>query len=232
MVVAVVIVAAGRGRRMGAQTPKQYLPIGDTCALRLSVERFLAVEDVQHVVTVIHPDDRALYDDALGGLDSDRVLEPVPGGATRGLSVRAGLEALELLTPSAVLIHDAARPFVPVALIERMIELLQHEQGVCAALPVVDALWAAQGDVAKHSVPRDGVWRAQTPQGFRFSDILAAHRADRGDGADDVAVAVAAGMTVRFVEGSDRNYKITTAADWTRAEADASRNARTHGDRS
>ena len=134
--------------------------------------------------------------------------------------MRQGLERLADEGTDRVLIHDAARPFVPVPVIEAVLDALDVTEGACAALPVVDALWASEGSVATHPVPRDGLWRAQTPQGFRFAPILAAHRAHDGSGADDVAVAHEAGMAVTLVPGSERNYKITTSADLDRALQD------------
>lgn len=217
MSLAVIIVAAGRGQRMNAETPKQYLPLGDTCALGLSVSVFLSMKPVQWVVPVIHPDDRSLCDTALNGIDDPRLLPPVDGGETRAASVRNGLECLSPHAPETVLIHDAARPFVPVSVIEAVTEALQTSDGACAALPVVDALWKADGTRALNSVPRDGLWRAQTPQGFRFDKILDAHRRHDGNGADDVAVAREAGLEVQFVPGSEQSYKITTPADLERA---------------
>ena len=224
---AAVIVGAGRGHRLGGGTPKQYLPLDGSCALRLAVEAFLATGRIDAVVPVIHPDDKALCLTALDGLDETRVLAPVPGGDTRARSVRRGLEAIEALAPARVLVHDAARPFVPGAVIGAVIDALDTHEGACAALPVVDAIWRADdgpnGDMARAPVPREGLWRAQTPQGFAFDAILAAHRAHDGTGADDVAVAVEAGLDVAFVPGSERGYKITTAADLARARAEIER---------
>lgn len=218
--VAVILVAAGRGQRFGGETPKQYVDLSGRTVLRRSVERFLDAGRVGYVLPVIHADDRGMCDGALDGVLDQRLMEPVPGGATRAASVRCGLEALESVGPSHVLIHDAARPFVPVEVIDAVIDALETAEGACAALPVVDALWASVNGEADHSVPRDGLWRAQTPQGFDFSKILAAHQSHDGSGADDVAVAREAGMTVKLVPGSERNFKITTQADMVRALAD------------
>lgn len=218
--VATILVAAGRGRRLGGGIPKQYLPLNGPCALRRAAEVFLSVEEIGPVLPVIHADDAALCDEALAGLTDARVLAPVPGGETRAASVRNGLEALEKMWPSRVLIHDAARPFVPVSVIRAVIAALETSDGAFAALPVVDALWSTQEGEAIAPVSRDGLWRAQTPQGFDFRRILAAHRAHDGSGADDVAVAREAGMRVRVVMGAERNYKITTGDDLERALRD------------
>ena len=221
MSIAVVIVAAGRGRRFGGDVPKQYISVNGKTVLRRTVEVFLAQDDVRWIVPVIHADDRDLFDRALTGLDDPRVLAPVLGSDTRAGSVHQGLESLTVHAPGKVLIHDAARPFVPVEVIARVAAALDTHDGACAALPVVDALWRSEEAMADASVSRDGLWRAQTPQGFRFDRILAAHRAHDGSGADDVVVAKEHGLAVTLVLGSERNYKITTAADLERAQADA-----------
>jgi len=222
MSVAVVIVAAGRGRRLGSEVPKQYIPLAGACALRRSIEAFLALPAIEHVVTVIHPDDRAMYDDALRGVADPRVLHAVEGGATRAASVAKGLTALERVMPERVLIHDAARPFVSARVIEDLLAALETSAGAVSALPVVDALWLARDGTADQTVPRDGLWRAQTPQAFHFRAIREAHRTHDGSGADDVAVAREAGMDVALVLGEEGNYKITTAADLDRALSDLS----------
>jgi 2-C-methyl-D-erythritol 4-phosphate cytidylyltransferase len=216
---AALLVAAGRGRRLGAPQPKQYLPLGGgPCALRRSVDLFLSLPEVAWLAVAIHADDRIAYDAALTGMDDTRLLPPVSGGETRAASVRAGLEALEGQGPTQVLIHDAARPFVPPEVLRAVAAALGDSPGACAALPVVDALWRAEGGHAAEPVPRDGLWRAQTPQGFRFAEILAAHRAHDGPAVDDVAVARAAGLAVTLVPGSEDGFKITTPADLARAD--------------
>lgn len=217
---ACVIVAAGRGHRLGGDIPKQYARLGDSCSLRLCLDLFLSMPRIAAVQVVIHPDDGPLYAEASQGLRDPRLLPPAPGGHSRAASVMRGLAALAPHDPRTVLIHDAARPFVPVAVVGGVIDALDHAPGAFAALPVVDALWTTEDDRALASVPRDGLCRAQTPQGFHFQRILQAHRDHPGDAADDVAVARAAGLEVRVVLGSEANYKITTAADLARARAE------------
>ena len=219
-----LIVAAGRGRRLGSETPKQYLPLDDKCALFHSARAFLSHPGVSEVQVVIHAGDEPQYAEAVAGLTPDDLLPFATGGATRGASVRAGLERLASHAPDAVLIHDAARPFVPSGVISRVIDALGEHEGACAALPVVDALWRSDGTSFSAPVSRDGLWRAQTPQGFRFEAILNAHKAsDAAEAADDVAVARAAGIDVALVEGAEAAYKITTPDDLERARADARR---------
>ena len=220
MTVAVVIVAAGRGLRLGAELPKQYLPLGKSTSICLAIEAFLRVEEVSWIVPVIHPADRELCHAAVARIEDHRLVDPIDGGATRAISVRRGLESLIDQGPDRVLIHDAARPFVSEAIIRRVISALDTASGACAALPVVDALWTSKDLLADRSVPRDGIWRAQTPQGFNFRKIVEAHQSHGGTGADDVAVAREAGLDIQLVEGSEQNYKITTQADLERAGRD------------
>lgn len=213
----VVIVAAGRGRRLGTEQPKQYLPLAGPCALRRSIERFLAVPAIDMVRVVIYPDDQDLYDEAVKSLSDARLLPPAFGGPTRAATTLNGLLSLEDEAPERVLIHDAARPFVSSEVITRVMQALDSFDGAFAGLPIVDAVWRTSNNAAEASVPRDGLWRAQTPQGFDFKKILAAHQTGNTDAADDVALAHAAGMKVVAVRGSDDNYKITVAADLERA---------------
>ena len=212
-----LIVAAGRGARFGGDLPKQYRRLGGVPLLRHSLETFCRQPRVSDVRVVIHPDDRALYDEAAHGLDA---LPPVAGGAERQDSVRLGLESLESLGPDRVLIHDAARPFIDGATIDRTIDALDRGDGALVAVPVVDTLKRAGDDGASAgTVDRAGLWRAQTPQGFRYAAILAAHRAQAGGRlTDDTAVAEQAGIAITLVPGSEDNFKVTTEADLQRAE--------------
>lgn len=211
-----IVVAAGRGTRAGGDVPKQYRRVGGRTLLARSAAAFLEHPRIAGVRVVINPDDRALYDEAVSDL---RLLEPVAGGATRQESVRNGLRSLAPLSPDLVLVHDAARPFVDGDTISRVIDSLATVPAAIAAVPVVDTL--KREDDNGHcdgTVDRTGLWRAQTPQGFRYADIVAAH--DAGSGAnltDDAAVAEAAGLSVALVEGTEENFKVTTEADLRRA---------------
>lgn len=214
-----LVVAAGRGHRFGGEIPKQYLKLGGVAVLRHCLQAFLGHPRVGEAVVVIHPDDRALYDEAVSGL---RLFPPVHGGARRQDSVRLGLESLEARMPAQVLIHDAARPFIDAATIERTIDALEASPGAIAAVPLADTVKraAAGGGAIAGTVDRTGLWRAQTPQGFRYRAILDAHRAaaEGPEMTDDAAVAEKAGLAVALVRGSEDNFKVTTMDDLDRAE--------------
>jgi len=214
---AALLVAAGRGHRVGGPLPKQYVKVGGVAVLRHAAQRFLAHPGISRVLVVIHPDDRALYDEAIAGLE---LPAPVMGGAERQDSVRNGLERLaELGAPQKVLIHDAVRPFVASTVISAVIDAITHDRGALPALPVADTLKRAEGGIIQTTVDRTGLWRAQTPQGFPFGPLLDAHRAAKGKVlTDDAAVAEAAGLAVTLVAGDETNFKITGPDDMERAE--------------
>jgi len=211
-----LVVAGGRGTRMGGAMPKQYRPLGGRALIRHSLEAFARHPGVDAVRAVIHPDDRPLYDAAAHGLE---LLAPCHGGKERQDSVRLGLESLAALAPERVLIHDAARPFVDAATIARVIAALDDAPAAIAALPVADTLKRGSAGRVQATVEREGLWRAQTPQGFHYLAILAAHRAAAGAAlTDDAAVAERAGITVQLVPASEENFKVTSEDDFRRAE--------------
>ncbi len=210
-----LVVASGRGERFGGALPKQYQRLAGRTVLRHCLETFAHHPRVGGVRVAIHPDDRALYDDAAQGL---RLLEPVHGGASRQESVRLGLESLADDPPELVLIHDGVRALVAPGLIDRVIDRLQTEAAVLPALPVTDTLKRVERRAVAGTVDRTGLYRAQTPQGFRYPAILEAHRAFAGQSmTDDCALAEAAGLTVSVVAGEESNLKITEPADLARA---------------
>jgi 2-C-methyl-D-erythritol 4-phosphate cytidylyltransferase/2-C-methyl-D-erythritol 2,4-cyclodiphosphate synthase len=208
---AAVIVAAGRGLRAGGGVPKQWRDLGGRTVAEWTVSAFRAHPRIDRIVLVLHPDD-------MGRADLFAGVGAVAGGATRRESVLAGLAALDGAGVARVLIHDVARPLVSAGIIDAVLDALDHVGGAAPALPVTDALWRGEGARVTGTASREGLFRAQTPQGFRFDAILAAHRAHPGDAADDVEVARAAGMAVAIVPGEERNLKITTADDFARAE--------------
>ena len=209
-VTAALIVAAGRGSRAGGEIPKQWQMLAGRRVIDWTLDAFRRSAAVDRIAVALHPDDLDRLTDA------DLLI--VEGGATRAASVRAGLEALAADPPENVLIHDAARATVPETVIAGICRMLGDVEAVAPGLPVSDALWSSEGeDEVSGSVDRSRLWRAQTPQGFRFDAILAAHRAYEGGAADDVEVARAAGLRVRIGPGHPDNLKITTAADFARA---------------
>lgn len=227
MKISAVVVAAGTGSRAGGGLPKQFRPLGDRPVLAHTLERVAAAPGLARIALVLGPGQEAVYRaDVLPALSpglGPRIL-CVQGGADRGASVRAGLAALAEAAegePDAVLIHDGARPLLSPGLLSRLIAALAKGKPAAApALPVTDALWrGAEGRVLE-ARPRDGLWRAQTPQAFAFRPIMAAHDAAAASGAspaDDVEVALAAGIDVTIVEGDEDNIKITTPPDFARA---------------
>lgn len=217
MTVAALIVAAGRGTRAGPGAPKQYRLLAGEPVLRRTLGAFCGHPGIGLVLAVIHPDDREAYKAAAAGLP--KLLPPSLGGPTRQASVRLGLEVLAAHAPARVLIHDGARPLVSPDIISRSIAALDAHRGALVALPVTDTIRRAANGLAGETVPRDGLWRAQTPQAFRFDTILDAHRRQAGgELTDDVAVAAAAGIDVAIIEGDEANMKITSADDLARAE--------------
>jgi 2-C-methyl-D-erythritol 4-phosphate cytidylyltransferase/2-C-methyl-D-erythritol 2,4-cyclodiphosphate synthase len=195
--------------------------------LGVTLDAFLTFPGIDRVVTVINPDFATDYAAAANGcVDPARLLQPVSGGATRQASVKAGLDALAGDPPDFVLIHDAARPFVSHAILDRAILALRADPAVLVAVPVVDTLKRANdAGYVTETVPRAGLWGAQTPQGFHFAAIHAAHaaavKAGRSDFTDDAAVAEWAGMKVVLVEGDPINTKVTTSADLVGADRQA-----------
>lgn len=217
MKAAALIVAAGRGTRLGGG-PKQYRQLGGKPLIRRTVEAFLGHAGIDAVRCVIHRDDARAYAAAVEGLT---LLPPVTGGQARQDSVRMGLESLEDIAPEVVLIHDAARPFVSTGVIDACLKGLDAADGAIAALEVHDTLKRAdtEGRIAA-TIDRTNLWRAQTPQAFRFDAILRAHRSALGEElTDDAAVAERAGLRVVLTPGSHVNVKITTIADLVDAES-------------
>jgi 2-C-methyl-D-erythritol 4-phosphate cytidylyltransferase / 2-C-methyl-D-erythritol 2,4-cyclodiphosphate synthase len=211
MRIAAILVAAGSGSRFGAETPKQFVPLAGKPVIRHAAETLAA-----HVTLLQPVGDAAAIERALDGLPH---LPAVAGGATRQDSVRAGLEAMEGARPDVVLIHDAARPLIPAGTIPALLTALEHESGAIPAVPVADTLKHVADGLITATVPRDGLYRAQTPQAFRYKVLLDAHRAVTDIAAtDDAALLEAIGESVAIVPGSDDNIKLTYAGDLVRLE--------------
>ncbi len=213
MTTAALIVAAGRGERAGGDVPKQWRPLAGKRVIDHTLDRFRAAAAVDRIAIVLSGADRPHWQDLE---DSDLVL--AIGGTDRAASVRNGLAALNGMAPDRVLIHDAARPCVPVALIDAVAAALGTYQAAAPGLPVTDALWAGTDGTVTGTRDRSGLYAAQTPQGFHYDAIVAAHAAYEGPAADDVEVARAAGLRVAIVPGAADNLKITAPGDFVRAE--------------
>jgi 2-C-methyl-D-erythritol 4-phosphate cytidylyltransferase len=223
--VGVVVVAAGRGARLGGDTPKQYQPIGGVPMVLRAVRAFTTHPDVAQVALVLPLADAESPPPFLRGVAGAGLLV-VAGGAERADSVAAGLRVLDAAC-TIVLVHDAARPFVERGVIDAVIAHARSGEGAVAALRVSDTLkQAAAEDPTRidRTVPRDNLWRAQTPQGFPRSVLERAHAAaDARSATDDAALVERTGLAVRLVPDSPINMKVTTAEDLALAELLAGR---------
>jgi len=211
--IAQILVAAGKGARIGGDIPKQYRLIGGKPVLRRTIEATLAEPRITETIIVV-----ADGDPQIAGLIADfENIRTVSGGATRTASVKAGLTALQDNPPDLVLIHDGARPFVTPAIISGVIDALDTHQATVPALTIADALKSVGGA----SVNREQFRRVQTPQGFHYDKIWNAFSAipDDANFADDIEVAHAAGLDIAFTQGEPNNFKVTYASDFAKAEA-------------
>jgi 2-C-methyl-D-erythritol 4-phosphate cytidylyltransferase / 2-C-methyl-D-erythritol 2,4-cyclodiphosphate synthase len=219
--VAAVIVAAGRGERAGGDVPKQYQDIAGEPMIRLTLSAFLDHPQIGLVQPVIHAGDEGVYRAAIAGLE--RVSPPVAGGATRQASVHAGLEALAASAPELVLIHDAARPFLSEALIDRAIAAGRESGAAIPGIVIADTVKEVDAaSIVAATLDRSRLRIVQTPQAFAFDLIIEAHRRAAATGlasfTDDAALAEWAGHRVRVFEGEAGNVKVTTNEDFVRAE--------------
>lgn len=225
--VAALIVAAGRGLRAGAEAPKQYRRLGDLPVLCRTLEPFLADGRIGTTLVVIGAGDAARYDDAINHLPETvraRLTAPIEGGETRQDSVRAGLEALAVAEfAGSVLVHDAARPFVSSALIERALAASADHAAAIPALAVTDTVKRVDmSGLIEETLPREQLVSVQTPQAFAFQPLLTAHRAAHAAGAagftDDSAIMEWAGHRVATFAGDPMNLKLTYPGDFELAE--------------
>ena len=216
MRIAALLLAAGSGRRFGSQPAKQYLRLGARPVIRHAADALLP-----HVDLLLPVGDPILLAAALGSLD--KVHAAIPGGETRQQSVRLGLEALDLLPaaqrPNLVLVHDGARPYVPAGLIQAVIAALATHRGAVPCIPVAETIKRADAGLIAGTVPRHGLYRAQTPQGFDFTMLLDLHRSHDGtEFTDDAAFLERAGIPVALVRGDEDNIKLTYEEDLMRLE--------------
>ncbi len=208
--IAVVIVAAGKGSRFGSSIPKQYSQLGTKPLIRHSIDTFLEM-GIKDIIVVIHPDHYEYYEKALSDLN---LHEPALGGATRGESTLAGLKGLRDVNPDFVLVHDAARPFVDVPLVRRVINGLETSQGVIPAIEVTDTVKLVANSKILQTLPRESLWRAQTPQGFDYKTILNCFdQITDYSFTDEASLLELCNVPVTVVPGSDENVKITFSSD-------------------
>ena len=213
MDVVAILLAAGQGTRFGAGRPKQYLTMAGKPVLRHAAEALL-VEGLISAIQPVCPDgEEAVLAAMLEGLPA---LPAVAGGTSRAASVRAGLAALARHAPDVVLVHDAARPVVPAGTIPALLAALADAPGAIPAQPVSDTLKRAVAGHIAATVPRAGLYRAQTPQAFRFAILVAAHSGAPDDATDDAELLERMGLCVALVPGSERNVKITFPEDLNR----------------
>jgi 2-C-methyl-D-erythritol 4-phosphate cytidylyltransferase/2-C-methyl-D-erythritol 2,4-cyclodiphosphate synthase len=210
MRVAAILLAGGTGSRFGTETPKQFLPLAGAPVLRHAAAALLAAG-----VPIQPVGDPARVAAALAPLTHRPV---VPGGETRQDSVRAGLAALAADAPELVLIHDGARPLIPPDTIPALLAALETADGAIPAVAVADTLKRVADGRITATVPREGLFRAQTPQAFRYAALMAAHAAAPPGLTDDAAVLEAAGLAVAVVSGSEDNIKLTYPEDRMRLE--------------
>ncbi len=225
MKTAVIIVAAGKGRRFGSIKPKQYLYLKEMPVLSHSIKTFALNKSIQQIQIVINKDHEEYYKDSLTHLEgsegSVKILEPCYGGEERSLSVKLGLIALsnQKYIPKKVLIHDAARPLVTNKIIESVLTELNFYKAVFPSLPMVDTVWKFNNNKYKLIKERDLLIRAQTPQGFNYSSILKAHlNNDEFLAFDDISLVNKLGIKIQQIPGCETNLKITTLDDLERAE--------------
>ena len=211
MRIAALIVAAGRGTRAGGDTPKQWQALHGKRVIDWTLEAFRSHPRITDIAVVVHPDDMDLL------TDPDLIV--TRGGETRDQSVKCGLDALAPQCPDLVLIHDAARATVPKPVIDDVIDALATHDGAAPAIAVTDALWVGTDGRVTGTQDRTNLFRAQTPQGFKFDKIRNAHREQTAPAADDVEIARRANMTVAITQGCETNIKITLPQDFERAEA-------------
>lgn len=208
---AAIVVAAGKGLRAGGDTPKQFATWRGIPLVRHSVETFLSIGAAE-VLVAIPPASEDIAQSSLSGLSRYRL---VTGGRTRQESVCNALQALADNSCERVLIHDAARPDIPDDVISGLLDMIDIYQGAIPVLPVVDSIAVGENGIMTAKADRDMLRRVQTPQAFRFDEILTAHRAWTGakDAGDDAQVLMANGGTVGLVDGDERLKKITFAED-------------------
>ncbi|MDB2563650.1 bifunctional 2-C-methyl-D-erythritol 4-phosphate cytidylyltransferase/2-C-methyl-D-erythritol 2,4-cyclodiphosphate synthase [Amylibacter sp.] len=206
-----IVVAAGRGTRAGGGIPKQYREIAQKPILHYTIDALLTHKAIDNIICVIHKDDKQLYKNAVSRINNPRLSKPVLGGETRSESVFNGIKAA---SSEYVLIHDGARPCLPIAALKRLINALEKYNACFLALPIVDTLWSISENKVQKNISREMIWKAQTPQAFKLNEIYNAYENTNKSLTDDVAIAQSAGIEVTPILGAEENIKITTQNDF------------------
>ena len=215
----VIIVAAGSGTRLGADTPKQYREIFGRTILRHTLDVFMTMDTLQQICVVINPEHKALFDAATSGMDNIKFCH---GGEDRKDSVYNGIKFLSYLkSEDLILIHDAARPFVQEAEIHALLNTMKNHKAASLAYPVVDSLsYCDKDNIPTNRIPRENLWNIQTPQAFHYGTLKQAHEQcdESKNYTDDTSLVSALNIPVKFIKSSKNNFKITLAEDLTLAE--------------
>ncbi len=215
-----IILAGGRGLRLGGNTPKQFLPLGSKPIIAWSLELCQRLPEIDHIVTVIPDEFAALIDAMVNDHGITKHISAVPGGSTRQESAFHAIRSVNYADDDMLIFHDAARPFVSQEIMLRCIAAIRDYGAAAAYVPIHDTIAEIDHDVVVSVPPRDRLYYAQTPQGFRYSIIKAAHDnacARSLASTDDVSLVLATGATVRMIDGDHSNFKITTDHDYQRA---------------
>ena len=205
-----IVVAAGRGTRAGSGIPKQYREIAQKPILHYTIDALLAHKEIDNIICVIHKDDKQLYKNAVSRINNPRLSKPVLGGETRSQSVFNGIKAA---SSEYVLIHDGARPCLPIAALKRLINGLEKYNACFLALPIVDTLWSISENKVQKNISREMIWKAQTPQAFNYKKLFELQNNKGEEVTDDANLFVRAGKKIKIIKGETTNNKITIKSD-------------------
>ncbi|MBK9707670.1 MAG: 2-C-methyl-D-erythritol 4-phosphate cytidylyltransferase [Acidobacteria bacterium] len=219
-----IIPAAGSGSRFGGQTPKQFLEIAGAPIIIHTLRRFDSCEDIGAIIVALQASEISSFEECLSGFEFRKPVRLVPGGAERSDSILNALEAAREFDPELVAVHDAVRPFVTPAQISAVLARAGEAGAAILALPATDTIKEVEGGIIRRTIDRRLIWRAQTPQAFRYEMLLRANAEARTAGlppaltTDDSLLVENLGLEVAVVEGSAHNIKITTPEDFILAE--------------
>lgn len=213
--ISALIMAAGKGSRLGLETPKQYLLLDDKTIIEHTINKFKMHPAITHICVVIAEEDASIFNKIF-----NNKIDYCYGGKKRNHSVKLGLEHLQKSNPDYVLIHDAARPFIEKNVINQIINNLSESEGVIAANKIVDTIKLTHGRYIKDTIPREQLFAAQTPQAFKFDTILKLHQKYQDHlVTDDSMFFELANLKVKIIESPKNNFKITTKEDLILAKA-------------